>query len=126
MEIRGRPLSQILDWAGEIQKDPRHGWEAVGVLNYQEPDEGIAALDDGNIVGAATMAPGRVVGVYVHFDHRGKGLGAALMTAAVNRLLAKGYSTIIAEVCDSRSFGMIEKLPQHLKDCLDVLDVRRD
>ena len=64
-----------------------------------------------------------VVGLYVVPEHRGKGIGAQILQKAVARCIERGFDQIRMDVMSSNAMKIIEKLPDELKDKIDVHDL---
>jgi GNAT superfamily N-acetyltransferase len=102
-DIGAGPGQITPDWRDEVLRFLRRASEDHGF-------RGCVAVREGRIVGSAGgqrqagLSPdilepsyrrrGYVWGVYVHPDHRGRGLGAALTRAVVERLRASGCTQV--------------------------------
>ena len=94
-------------------------------------DEGVIAEQESKLIGVATIAPEgeemsgqpTVVGLYVVPEHRGKGIGAQILQKAVARCIERGFDQIRMDVMSSNAMKIIKKLPDELKDKIDVHDL---
>ena len=94
-------------------------------------DEGVIAEQESKLIGVATIAPEgeemsgqpTVVGLYVVPEHRGKGIGAQILQKAVARCIERGFDQIRMDVMSSNAMKIIEKLPDELKDKIDIHDL---
>lgn len=110
----------------------------------------VVAEADGVVVGWASLSPwsnrcayARAAedSVYVHADHRGRGVGRALLTDVLRRARAAGLGVVIARIESSgtaslalhqalgfRSFGTMRRVGEKFGRILDVelLDVHLD
>ena len=97
-------------------------------------DEAVALEVDGVIIGVVTIAPegeeytGRptLVALYVVPAERKKGYGQILQEAGIRRCIERGLTdnnqTILIETLGTRAFKTTERLPQELKDVIEVRD----
>jgi len=127
MEIRSIEKSEL--W-GHLE--PHAGKPAVAILFAGDRliccDEVLAAFDAGQFLGAVTLAARgemesgepTIVGLWVHYDHRRRGLGQALLEAAIRRMIERGLTPIRLDLLSSKIEGMIEQLPEGLKKVLDI------
>lgn len=82
----------------------------------------------GKIVGVATIAPNgeensgqpTIVALYVHPDHRRKGYGQKIMTAAVQRCIQRGFKQIRVDVMSGWAMRIIKSLLDNLQAVLEI------
>lgn len=132
---------EVFDWVERIVKDAEKTkdgrraaklrWEAGGIITRHAPgakeaDEALVVKENGEIVAAAVLAPGYLVGVYVLPEQQKKGYGAQLIWQSVERLFGRGHERVHMEVVDERSMRLVERLPKEMQSRLDVVDMRRD
>jgi GNAT superfamily N-acetyltransferase len=94
-------------------------------------DEGMGAFADGKLVGIATIAPmgemgegtPTIVGIYVLPEHRGRGIGAGLMRATVERCRERGFDSVRVDVMSTGARVAIERLPEDLRAMLQIHDL---
>ena len=110
---------EALQWGDEQAK---LNSDAVGILAHQVPTAALAVRNpDGAILGAVTMSPGRVIGLYVTPEERKRGIGFALLSEAVRRLAADGKRVIIDRPNASGEM-VVWKLPEELLKSVVIRD----
>lgn len=93
-------------------------------------DEAVIALEGDDFLGAATIAPEgeqfsgepTLVGLWVVPEHRGRGIGQALLEAAVRRMVTRGLTPIRVDALSSRIPRLVALLPEDLQAQLKVID----
>lgn len=127
MKIETAPVAQVTSWAAS------QNWEARGIVTGEyatrHSTEGLLAFEGGEIVGGALIRSAdrpMLVGVYITPTSRRHGIGRALSTTAVERLLSCGHQTIVTEACDERALLMLGSMPAAKSGVLSVIDARRD
>lgn len=93
-------------------------------------DEAVVLEVNGQIVGAATIAPEgemgtnlpAIVGLYVLLAHRRHGYGAAIMRAAVERCRERGFARVCVDIMSTGAKRAVERLPKDLRAMLDIHD----
>ncbi|MFY9484753.1 MAG: GNAT family N-acetyltransferase [Patescibacteria group bacterium] len=123
MEIRLISKSEL--W-GHLE--PHAGKPAIGILFAGDRlsccDEALAAFEADQFLGAVTLAPQgemgsgepTIVGIWVHYDHRGNGVGQTLLEAAVRRMIERGLTPVRLDVMSGKAGRIIERLPRELRD----------
>jgi len=108
---------------------------AVGILfagdRFSCCDQGVGAFVDGQLVGIATIASEgetydgtpTIVGLFVSPEHRCRGIGTALMRAAIEQCRERGFSGVRVDVMSTGAKKAIERLPEDLRALLDVHDL---
>ncbi len=93
-------------------------------------DEAVIEEREGEVVGAASIAPHgeersgqpTIVGVFVLKAYRGQGIGASLLASAINRCVEREFTRIRIDVLSRGMARTIAKLPQDLRALLDAHD----
>lgn len=91
-------------------------------------DEGVIMEKEAKLVGVATIAPEgeeqsgqpTIVGLYVVPEHRGQGYGSQILRRAIERCIERGFDKIRMDVMSSNASKIIEKLPDEIKEKIDV------
>jgi len=91
-------------------------------------DEGVIAEQESKLIGVATIAPKgegmsgqpTIVGLYVVPEYRGRGIGSRILQRAVERCIERGFNKIRMDVMSSKAMKIIEKLPDELKNKIDI------
>jgi len=108
---------------------------AIGLLLSDDRlfccDEGVIAEQESRLIGVATIAPKgeemsgqpTIVGLYVVPEYRGRGIGSRILQRAVERCIERGFNKIRMDVMSSNAMKIIEKLPDKLKNKIDIHDL---
>ena len=91
-------------------------------------DEILAAFENDQFLGAVTLSSRgevlsgqpTIVGLWVSYQHRRKGIGQALLEAAIERMIERGLTPVRLDPISSKIDRMIERLPQKLKKVIKV------
>ena len=91
-------------------------------------DEGVIMEKESKLIGVATIAPEgeehsgqpTIVGLYVAPEHRGQGYGGQILKRAIERCIERGFDKIRMDVMSSNASKIIEKLPEGIKEKIDV------
>ena len=94
-------------------------------------DEAVIAKIGDEIVGISTIAPKgeqmsgepTIVATYVLHEYRGRGIGALLLEAAIDRMIERGLTPIRADILNTKVFGIIDRLPEEKRNLLKVVDM---
>ena len=94
-------------------------------------DEGVVMEEGGNLIGIATIAPKgemmsgqpTIVALYVDPHYRGRGYGNQILKRTIERCVERGFSNIRMDIMSSNAMKIIDKLPQELKDKIEVYDL---
>lgn len=105
---------------------------AIGILfsgeRFECCDEVLAAFENNQFLGAVTlsskgeMMSGQptIVALWVSYQYRRKGIGQALLEAAIRRMIERGLTPVQLDSISSKADMMIERLPQELKKVIKV------
>ena len=104
--VRALVLAGLQDHWGTL--DPTLNPDLNDIAGWYQPLDGytVVAEIDNQIVGTGTMhraddQTGVLVRMSVSRDHRGKGIGKALVTALAEAARARGYTRLICETTDT-------------------------
>jgi len=124
-----RPISKQDLW---VEIDEFATMPAIGILFGGDRltccDEVLAAYAGSTFLGVVTLSSEgetlsgepAIVGLWVHYDHRGEGVGSVLLTAAVKRMAKRGLVPVSIIPLSSKVLGMLEKLPPNLRKQVKV------
>ena len=105
---------------------------AIGILfggeRFDCCDEVLAAFENDQFLGAVTLSSQgelmsgqpTIVGLWVSYQHRRKGIGQSLLEAAIRRMIERGLTPVRLDSISSKADIMIERLPQDLKKVIKV------
>ena len=105
---------------------------AIGILFGGERidccDEVLAAFENSQFLGAVTLSSQgevmsgqpTIVGLWVSYQHRKKGIGQALLEAAIRRMIERGLTPVRLDSISSKADRMFERLPKELKKVIIV------
>lgn len=79
--------------------------------------EGLLQEDELTEVGQPT-----IVGLYVPRHHRGKGYGEQILHRTIERCVERGFTNIRLDVMNSHALRMLERLPEEIRQHLDIHD----
>ena len=128
MKTKVLSINELLVWVdANISHGPMRGIFFVGD-RISCLDEVVGLEEDGQIVGVATIAPEgemrdgqpTIVALYVLPEFRRKGYGRILLEAAINRCIERGFEKIRVDAMSVYAMRIINSLPTHLRDALDV------
>ncbi|HLC69705.1 MAG TPA: GNAT family N-acetyltransferase [Patescibacteria group bacterium] len=125
---------EIFNWVDTIKKtkSEKDWWGAKAVVDRNAPgadkaDRGLAIREGGQIMAVSLLAPGHLIGVFVLPDYADRGYGGLLIKRSIELLLSIGKGEKIKiEVCDRRAERIINRLPENLKQYLQIIDVMKD
>jgi len=126
------PRDILIEKIGQLHEKPDI---AIGLLLSGDRlsccDEGVIAEQESRLIGVATIAPEgeemsgqpTIVGLYVVPEYRGRGIGSQILQRAVERCIERGFNKIRMDVMSSNAMKIIKKLPDELKNKIDVHDL---
>jgi len=108
---------------------------AIGILfggeRFDCCDEVLAAFENDQFLGAVTLSSEgelmsgqpTIVGLWVSYQHRRKGIGQALLEAAIRRMIEHGLTPVRLDSISSKADIIIKQLPQELKKVIKVFSI---
>ena len=123
------PRNILIDKISQLHEKPNI---AVGLLLSGDRisccDEGVIMEKEAKLVGVATIAPEgeehsgqpTIVGLYVVPEQRCKGYGGQILKRTIERCIERGFGKIRMDVMSSNASKIIEKLPDEIKEKIDV------
>jgi L-amino acid N-acyltransferase len=103
---------EVLNGTATFDTEPRVVGHDDGWLTERDADRHpvVVAVVDDRVLGWASLSPWSTRGayartvegsVYVHVDHRGRGVGRALLAAVIERARDAGLGVIVARIADA-------------------------
>ena len=119
LKVEEVSVEDALLWGDEQAKLDR---DAVGMLANRPVTSALVVRNsEGVMLGAVTMSPGRVIGLYVTPQERNRGIGVALLSEAVKRLAAEA-GRVTVETATASGEATVWKLPSELLKFVVIRD----